>query len=245
MQSSDSQKGLRAADAAKENTKERDETRIRKERLDLYYRKEEEDLVKILSERHGLPYINLLGISVTADALRLIPEKEARANGIAGFGIKGNKLLVAVISPDNLKAREILDDLTRKGYEVSPYMASHESLKKAWGIYADISLAEMTQAGVFDISSKDLGAFIGEAKTFGALKELLEKTATEKDVRKVSRFLKSFWAAPSLSASDIHIEPEEKRCVFAFAWTACLRMSLIFRMPHTKKPSRASNSSPA
>src|SRR3989338_8430967 len=54
---------------------ETNEERLRKERLDLYYRKEEEDLVKILSERHGLPYINLLGISITADALRLIPEK--------------------------------------------------------------------------------------------------------------------------------------------------------------------------
>ncbi|MEK7134594.1 MAG: GspE/PulE family protein [Patescibacteria group bacterium] len=231
MQSSDSQKGLRAADAAKENTKERDETRIRKERLDLYYRKEEEDLVKILSERHGLPYINLLGISVTADALRLIPEKEARANGIAGFGIKGNKLLVAVISPDNLKAREILDDLTRKGYEVSPYMASHESLKKAWGIYADISLAEMTQAGVFDISSKDLGAFIGEAKTFGALKELLEKTATEKDVRKVSRFLEIvLGGAISLSASDIHIEPEEKKVRLRFRLDGML--ADVINFPH-------------
>jgi len=187
-----------------------DEERLRKERLDEYYRKEEEDLVKILAERHGLPYINLVGISITADALRLVPESEAREGGVAPFAVKGKNLSIAVLSPDNLKAREIVEDLTRKGFSVMLYMASHESLKKAWSIYADISLAEATQEGVFDISSKELGAFMEEAKTFGALKELLSRAVQEKSAKGVSRFLEIVLAgAISLSASDVHIEPDE------------------------------------
>ncbi|MEK9177754.1 MAG: hypothetical protein AAB777_01385, partial [Patescibacteria group bacterium] len=47
-------------------------------KLDELRRKEEEDLVQILSAKYGVGYVNLLGISINSDALRLIDEKTAR-----------------------------------------------------------------------------------------------------------------------------------------------------------------------
>ncbi len=188
-----------------------DKQKAEDERLEEYYRKEEEDLVKILADRHGIPYISLLGVSVNGDALRLIPEMQSREAGAVAFAMAGKKILVAVISPEKTAVKQIVEDLTRTGYTPSLYMASHASLEKAWRVYGDISLAEATQAGVFDISGKDLGAYIGEANTFFALKELIEKTVSSRDKGGSSRMLEvMLGGAISLNASDIHLEPEDK-----------------------------------
>jgi len=184
--------------------------KFEKERLEGYYRQEEEDLVKILAERHDVPYINLTGVSVNADALRLIPEAESREAQAIGFGITGKKVLIAVISPEKTGVKRIVEDLTRKGYSVIVYMASHASIEKAWRIYKDLSLAEATEAGVFDISGKDLGAYIGNAKSFLDIKELVTESVSSADKHKTSRALEVILGgAIAISASDIHIEPEE------------------------------------
>ncbi len=183
---------------------------LEKERLEGYYRQEEEDLVKILAERHGVPYINLVGISINADALRIIPEAESRAEKVIGFGMTGKKILLAVISPDKTGVKRITDDLTRKGYSVVIYMASHASIEKAWRIYKDLSLAEATEAGVFDISNKDLGMYIENAKSFSDIKTLVSAAVSSKDKHQTSRALEVLLGgAIAISASDIHIEPEE------------------------------------
>ena len=181
-----------------------------KERVSELLKKEEEDLVKILSKRYSLPSINLSTISINGDALKLIPEGTARDAGVAAFSINNKKVKLAIISPNKDSLKIILDNLKRSGYEPSLYMASNASLEKAWGIYNEVSYASETEAGVFDISNKDIAKFIEQIKDLSGLTNLLSETFKSTTRYKISRILEAILAgAITLGASDVHIEPEE------------------------------------
>lgn len=183
-----------------------------KERLEEFHKKEEEDLVSILAERYGLPYLDLSGISVNGDALKLVPEKNAREAGIAPFQVTGKKLKAAVLSPKNDKVKVIVDELSRKGYIVTLYMSSRASLEKAWGVYKEVSFATETEAGVFDVSSDQINALLSEVSGMDDLNKLINEILTGAQRHKISRMLEVILAgAIALSASDVHIEPEEKK----------------------------------
>lgn len=183
-----------------------------KERLEEFHKREEEDLVSILAARYELPYLDLSGISVNGDALKLVPEQVAREAGIAPFQVTGKKLKVAVLSPKNDKAKAVVDDLARKGYLVTLYMSSKASLGKAWGVYKEVSFATETEAGVFDISSDQINALLSEVFGMEDLNNLINNILSGNQKHKISRMLEVILAgAIALSASDIHIEPEEKR----------------------------------
>ncbi len=53
---------------------------------------EEEEVARILSDKYGIGYIDLSGVSINTDALRLVPEAEAMEGNLAVFKIVGKKL---------------------------------------------------------------------------------------------------------------------------------------------------------
>ncbi len=181
------------------------------ERLEEFHKREEEDLVSILAGRYGLPYLDLSGISINGDALKLVPEELAREAGIAPFQITGKKLKVAILSPKNEKTKAVADDLSRKGYLLTLYMSSRGSLEKAWGVYKEVSFATETEAGVFDVSSDEINKLLAEVSSMEDLNRFVAEITAGAQKHKISRTLEVVLAgAIALSASDVHIEPEEK-----------------------------------
>ena len=63
---------------------------------------EEEDLAQILSQKYKIPYLNLIGIPVNANALLIIPEEKARKNDIAIL-MWLEKLSIAITAPEKEK----------------------------------------------------------------------------------------------------------------------------------------------
>ncbi len=188
-----------------------------KERLEEFHKKEEEDLVSILAGRYGLPYLDLSGIAINGDALKLVPEETAREVGLAPFQVTGKKLKVAILSPKNDKVKAIVDDMTRKGYLVTLYMSSRGSLEKAWKVYKEVSFATKTEAGVFDVSSDEINSLLSEVTGMDDLNRFINEITTGGKSHKISRMLEIILAGSiALSASDIHIEPEEKRTRLRF-----------------------------
>ncbi|MFC1721098.1 GspE/PulE family protein [Patescibacteria group bacterium] len=173
-------------------------------------KKEEEDLVRALSERHNLPYIDLSTTSINTDALRLIPEGQAREAAAAAFSLTGKNVLIAIISPQKDSIRVIQDDLTRQGYKPVFYMASKQSVNRALDLYKEVSYAEETEAGVFDISQAEVETFMNQVGGLTDLEKLLGEITTTQAKRKISRILEVILAgAIATDASDIHIEPEK------------------------------------
>src|SRR3954464_12738568 len=77
---------------------------------------EEEELVQLLSAKHGLDYVDLTVTLINTDALRLIEEDAARASKAAAYSLIDKKLKIAVRNPTDEKTQEIIDGLKEKGY---------------------------------------------------------------------------------------------------------------------------------
>ncbi len=174
-------------------------------------RKEEEELVQLLSAKYGIEYIDLTITPVNTDALRFIDEKTARENKMAAYALVNKKLKVAVRNPEEEKVKEIVEDIKKKGYEPVIAIASMASLEKAWSAYNDLSFAHEAKAGSLQVSSEDMMEIMGQAKSLPDVVAIIEKTLAAKKSYRVSRILETILAgALAVNASDVHIEPEEE-----------------------------------
>ena len=186
-------------------------------KIDTLYHQEEEELARILSKKYGVGYVDLTQIPIDTDSLRLVPEKTAREAEVVPFKQLNKKVSLAVISPQNPKVQKIIEDLTSRGFIVSVYMASHNSIQRGWGRYADISFAIETKEGVLDISGDEIKKLINQIRTLEDVSTQVENVLSMKKIYKISRILETVLAAAlAIDASDIHIEPEEKEVVLRY-----------------------------
>jgi type II secretory ATPase GspE/PulE/Tfp pilus assembly ATPase PilB-like protein len=90
-------------------------------------------------------------------------------------------------------------------------MATTASLEKAWDRYHDLSYAVNTTAGTFDISTTQVTEYMEKIKKIEDVSIIIKEILTLKKAYKISKMLEAMIAGSlALSASDIHIEPEEK-----------------------------------
>ena len=111
------------------------------EKVRLLHKREEESLAEALSERHGVPYLDLSAHPINIEALRIITEKEAHDAEMAVFDITDKKIDVAVRSPENDRAKEVIERLKARGYKPTIFMVSLASLEKVWDRYKDLSFS--------------------------------------------------------------------------------------------------------
>jgi type IV pilus assembly protein PilB len=182
------------------------------DRIKTLREKEEEELAKSLSNHYGVPYIDLAGIGINIDALRVLKEDESREADLAIFDITNKDLKIAVLSPGNEKTLAALDTLKERGYTVELYMASHASLKKVYDRYKDLSYSSETKSGALDISSEEISQEMRDVHAVKDVETAIAAILDQKHLYRVSKILEIILAgAIALGASDVHIEPEEKK----------------------------------
>lgn len=182
------------------------------ERLDELRKKEEEQLAQMLAGKYGVGYVDLTSKSIDSDALRLIPEKEARETETAAFKKVNKKLLVAMRAPERDNALQTVKNLEGLGYTIEKYMVSRASLDHAWDRYHDISYATETEAGVLTLSNETIQNMLAELKTLDDVRNQIKSHVGSKDTHRISHALEITMAGGlSLGASDVHLEPEEER----------------------------------
>lgn len=205
-----------------------DEENQNKELNDLK-RQEEEDLIASLAPQYGLTAIDLSHMGIDNEALRAIPEDEARKFEVGPFKLLGKSLHVGIRSPREELVKEITDKLVKKGYEPTFYMISKVSLEKVWGRYKEISFAETSKAGGLDIDGSILEELGKKISTITDIDKLIEESSKEKGTHKISKMIETILAgAISIKASDIHIEPEEERGRLRFRLDGVLQDVLFF-----------------
>ncbi len=183
-----------------------------KRKTEELYEQEEEQLAKILSQKYGVEYVDLTRVSIDADALRLIPEKEARDAELVAFRKAGKKVFLAMRSPQRADSLKWIEHLKRLGYGVRPFMVSTTSLKHAWNNYKDISNATALDAGIISISKEELLNLKNQINTLEEFLSHMNDTLLKGiGSHKISRLLEVLLGGGlALGASDIHIEPEEQ-----------------------------------
>ena len=179
--------------------------------------KEEEDLAEMLAGKYGIPYVDLSGMTINTDGLKLVPQDIARNSKIAVFDMTGKKLKVAVIAPKREETMAVLQDLETRGYVPELHITSNRSLEKAWTRYADISFATESKGGALEINSEQIDEFISKTRNIDDTRKMIEEVMAMKKAFRVSRIVEIVVSgAIATKASDIHVEPEEDKARLRF-----------------------------
>ena len=187
-----------------------DEEEKRDIKLETLRHREAEELAQVLAGKYGITYIDLSRITIEIDALKLIGEEDARAGELAVFQRVGKNLRVAVKSPEMLKTKDLLKNLSDQTYKVELFMVSNTSLERAWDKYKEVQSFEAVTGGLVSITPEHLAKYIAEINNIDQYKEILTPLVATRELRKVSDILEVLLAgAYSLEASDIHLEPQE------------------------------------
>ncbi len=179
--------------------------------LDEIRKSEEEELVKLLSDKYNLPYIDLRGIAPEPDAMQMMKEDDARDAGCVPFKIVGRKLYIATLSPHNKKLEEVLLSLEARGEELLLFLCSHASLDHVLNRYADLNQGQKVESGMLDLTPAKMNALMEKFSTIAELKAAFDELEASNVLYKTTRLIEMIIAGSlRFKASDIHIEPEEE-----------------------------------
>jgi type IV pilus assembly protein PilB len=203
--------------------------KLEDEKLARVRAEEEEDLVSILAEKQNVPYTNLSMVPVNMDALRVIPEADARAAGAAAFDKSGKKLSIALHDLDNPTYARLEKSLTAEGYIIQKFLVSTASLTRAFARYSELSRTTPMEDGVLAISSEHQEKLKDATSTTASLQAHLAELVSSKSTAKTSALLEMILAAAiSMRASDVHLEPEEQGVRMRFRLDGVLTDIFVF-----------------
>ncbi len=179
--------------------------------LDELRKDEEEELVKQMSDKYNLPYIDLRGIAPEPDAMQFIKEEDARDAGLAPFKLVGRKLYIATLSPENARMEELLRPIETRGTELLLFLCSHASLQHVLGRYGDLNKGSKVESGMLELTEEKMTALMASFESIEDLKKVFDELAASQVLYKTTRMMELIIAgALKFDASDIHIEPEEE-----------------------------------
>ncbi len=155
----------------------------------------EAELQRMYAYILGIPFVDLSKEAVPIEVLQVVPELIAKKYNIVSFQKTGSDLKVAMLNPEDLQTIDFIKKKT--GLRIIPCLTTRESIQTALKQYERSLKAEFG-----DILTDDIKDESKEQE------ENLEAVAAGLPIiRIVDTLLKH---AILESASDIHIEPEEK-----------------------------------
>lgn len=175
-------------------------------KINALHRKEEEELAKLLAQRHNMLYVNLEIFPIELDALKIISENESIAGEMAIIRESGKNITIALHKPDKNETHTILDRLKEDGYIPEFFYASKSSLQHAWEIYRKIPAPHEMSIGAIQISNERIKEIIDQIKTVNELTDRINATFASR----ISESLETILAGSlAIDASDVHIEPQQ------------------------------------
>lgn len=147
----------------------------------------EEDLVRALADQQKAPLVRVAELTPDPKALALLDPRLARERRVLPFRLEGNRLHVAMAHPSDLALLDELRFLT--GKEIVPYLAPDREILEALDrLLAEASRPKQPEAE--PSSAAELDLTLGVSPAVRLAQALLER-------------------AIALSASDLHLDPEE------------------------------------
>jgi len=175
----------------------------------------EERVAQRLAKQSGYQYIDLSKTPVVVDALRLIPEAEAREARVASIEAKLKKVALAACDPRLPAAEKIIKDLGAKKYEVKIFIASLSGLEQAWRLYRFVKPEAEEITGKVTIKKGELEKLAERKLGFKAFSEEIKNLDYSK--ASTTMLLGDILAgALSMHSSDIHFETAEEKAKIRF-----------------------------
>ncbi|MBL8718438.1 MAG: type IV-A pilus assembly ATPase PilB [Myxococcales bacterium] len=163
----------------------------------------ETEITQFLSQQYRVPAVNLEDFEIDADVIKLIPKEVCEKHKIIPISRAGSQVVVAMADPTNLHAIDDIKFLT--GFAVEPVVAGEGAIAAAIERYYTPTgpSYDDVMAG-FDENEIQVSDFEEEIN----VNELERQSEDAPVVRLVNMILLN---AIKKGASDIHIEPYEKK----------------------------------
>jgi len=159
---------------------------------------DEERLRKLYAYILGIPFVDLQKETIPSDILQLIPEPIAKKYKIIAFEKSGKELKIAMLNPEDIQTIDFIRKKT--GLKIITCITSEESME-----------AILRQYG------KSLKAEFGDIIDKNSSEAISQTQESEDDLEEIAQGLPIIRIVDTLikhailqSASDIHIEPDEK-----------------------------------
>lgn len=169
-----------------------------------------EEFAKTEAQVAGLPYVDLHGLAIPGDVLRIIPQSTAREHSIIAYAKTDEECKVAMRDPSD---RQIVEFIQKKvDRHVAVALASRESIQLALAQYQaslEQELEEiLTSVGTIqDGTDQDLSKIAEELPTIRITDLILKHAILQ-------------------GSSDIHIEPTETKVIVRYRVDGILHDSL-------------------
>jgi type IV pilus assembly protein PilB len=155
----------------------------------------DENLGILISDYLKIPFVILSKLSIPEDVFRIIPEKIARKHKIIPFLKDNQNLRVALANPDK---KTLLEMIARKsGLKIIPYLATERDINNTFFIYR-----------------KDLQVIFDQILKTEVYSDLQSVIKEDAPIIKIVNLIIEY--ASQDKASDVHIEPQEKKCLIRF-----------------------------
>lgn len=163
----------------------------------------EADLVSFFEQQFHIPYVDLASYIIDQKIISLVPEEFANKHRLIPLFKTGNILTVAMTDPLDVNVIDELRETTK--FEVEPVLTTEGDLKKAFSQYysGGTSIDEVLK--IIDTETTIEGI---EKEEEEVSPEKMRLAAEQAPVIKLVNLL--ILKAVKDSASDIHINPEEK-----------------------------------
>lgn len=181
------------------------------EKLERLRREAEERDARREAEAEGREYLDMSRISVSLDALRVIPEEKAREAGMAAVQMRKKELALVTANGNSPVAQAVIEDLRKRGYELRIFITSLTSIREnAWSRYKEIK-----EAPADSLSSVMVRPL--EVSTVGSVAEKLAEEERAAGGVSTTSFINIVLSASiALGASDIHLEPKKEDALLRF-----------------------------
>ncbi len=160
------------------------------------------EITNFLSQQYRVPTVNLEEYEIDADILKLVSREQCEKHRVVPVSRAGSSLIVAMADPTNLNAIDDLKFLT--GYNIEPVIASETAILACVEKYYNVGPSYEDVMAGFDE---------GEIEVTGDTEEVnlmeLEKASEDAPVVRLCNMI--LLNAIKKGASDIHIEPYEKK----------------------------------
>lgn len=191
-------------------------------------------VLKALSEEWRIKAVNLSDMEVDMDVVKAIPEATARRHKAVPFAKEDNVLFVSMVDPRDFFAVE--DIQLRTGFEVQPYLALPSDiaalLDKAHGnaaLAGEVSVEDIIKG----VAASNTGGIDDDLQVGGRPEEVSDVADVSADAPEVEKLVNAIiLGALQQKASDIHIEPFEKKLLLRYRVDGNLREA-PFALPYT------------
>lgn len=162
------------------------------------------NLRKLYAYILGIPFVDLVKSLISPDILQIVPEPIAKKYNIVAFEKTGKDLKVAMLNPEDIQTIDFIKKKT--GLKIVPCLTTLEGIQSVIRQYEKSLKAEF--GDIIEKSSLEMAE--QDAEKDEDLEEIAQGLPV---IRIIDTLLKH---AILQSASDIHIEPEEKDVIVRY-----------------------------